>query len=312
MSQPEHGGRAAVCDLSILVARTDTRFMLRTIPHLVRTCRFPFARRFLMVDTAPLGRRYGRKPGIGTPEDLQACCTQLLEDGVVDALVPIDYSPAARRRIYRKHFAGLMRQTHSSGGYPILGSIQALEESRADYLVHFDSDMLLHQEPGFSWIEEGIELLRAHPDLLAVLPRSGPPRPDGRLRQQEETGEAYEPDARGLYCFKTFTSRVFLVDRRRFDRLLPLRPRLPMMELLQNYLTSQSTMPEWETMIGYRLKETAFVRADLSSTQAWTLHPDDRGERFETALPDLIARIEKGSYPAEQGGYYDLQLDLWV
>jgi hypothetical protein len=312
MSKLETGEGAGSCDLSILVARTDTGFMLRTIPHLVRTCRFPFARRFLMVDTAPLGRRYGRKPGIGTAEELQACCTQLLQAGVVDALVPIDYSPDTRRRIYRKHFAGPMRQTHSHGGYPILGSIEALEGSRADYLVHFDSDMLLHQDPGFSWIDEGIKQLRAHPDLLAVLPRSGPPHPDGRLRQQEETGEAYQPDARGIYCFKTFTSRVFLVDPRRFDRLLPLRPRLPVLDLLRNYLTARSTMPEWETMIGYRLQETAFVRADLSSTRAWTLHPDERGERFEAALPDLIARIEAGYYPAGQGGYYDLLLDLWV
>ena len=312
MSEPQPGGGGASCDLSILVARTDTRFMLQTIPHLVRSCRFPFARRFLMVDTAPLGRRYGRKPGIGTAEELQACCTQLLQAGVVDDIVPIDYSPACRRRIYRKHFAGPMRQTHSHGGYPILGSIEALEGSRADYLVHFDSDMLLYQEPGFSWIDEGMKLLRAHSDLLAVLPRSGPPHTNGRLRQQEETGEAYEPDARGIYCFKTFTSRVFLVDRLRFDSLLPLRSRLPVADLLRNYLTARSTMPEWEIMVGYRLQETPLVRADLSSTRAWTLHPDDRGERFEAALPDLIARIEAGHYPAEQGGYYDLLLDLWA
>lgn len=312
MTTPEPRDAGASCDLTFLVARTDTQFMLRTIPHLVRACRFPFARRFLMVDTAPLGRRYGRKPGIGTPEDLQACCAKLIEDGVVDGLVRIDYSPEHRRRTYRKHFAGLMRQTASSGGYPILGSIQALEESRADYLVHFDSDMLLHQEPDFNWIEEGIRLLRANPDLIAVLPRSGPPGADGRLRQQDETGEAYQSDPRGIYCFKTFTSRVFLVDRARFDRLLPLRPRLPFMELLRNYLTARSTMPEWETMVGYRLRETPFVRADLSSPRAWTLHPDERGPRFEAALPGMIARIEAGDVPAGQSGYYDVQFDLWV
>ena len=312
MNDHGHAGDAASCDLSILVARTDTRFMLQTIPRLVRTCRFPFARRFLMVDTAPLGRRYGRKPGIGTAEELQACCRQLVAAGVVDGVVPIDYSPRYRRRIYRKHFGVPMRQTHSNGGYPILGSIAAIEESRADFFVHFDSDMLLYQDPGFSWIDQGIRLLRQNPDLLAVLPRSGPPHRDGRLRQQEETGEAFEPDARGIYCFKTFTSRGFLIDRRRFDRLLPLRPRLPLVELLRNYLTAHNTMPEWETMIGYRLQETAFVRADLTSTRAWTLHPDERGERFQAALPGVIARIEAGDYPPEQGGYYDLLLDLWT
>jgi hypothetical protein len=236
----------------------------------------------------------------------------LLQAGVVDGIVPIDYAPHHRRRLYGKYFAIPVRQTHSNGGYPILGSMAAIEESRADFLVHFDSDMLLYQEPGFSWIDQGIRLLRENPDLLAVLPRSGPPHRDGRLRQQEETGEAFEPDPRGIYCFKTFTSRVFLIERRRFDRLLPLRPRLPVVELLRNYLTGRNTMPEWEIMIGYRLQETAFVRADLTSTQAWTLHPDERGERFEAALPGVIARIETGDFPPGQGGYYDLLLDLWT
>lgn len=312
MTEREHDGDTVSCDLSILVSRIDTRFMLQTIPHLVRTCRFPFARRVLVVDTAPLGRRYARRPGIGTAEELRACCTQLVEAGIMDTIAPIDYSPQYRRRTYRKHFAGPMRQTHSNGGYPILGSIFAVEESRADFLVHFDSDMLLHQDPGFSWIDEGIRLLRAHPDLLAVLPRSGPPSPDGRLRQQEESGEAYERDARGLYAFKTFTSRVFLIDRRRFERVLPLRPRMPITELLRNYLTAHNTMPEWEVMVGYRLQQTGLVRADLNSPQAWTLHPEDRGERFEAALPAVIARIEAGNFPPGQGGSYDLLLDLWT
>ena len=308
----ERGGSAPTCDLSILVARTDTPFMLHTIPHLVRTCRYPFARRVLVVDTAPLGRRYRRRPGIGTAEELLACCRKLIGAGVVDAVAPIDYAPDHRRRVYRKHFAVPMRQTHSHGGYPILGSIRAIEESRADFLVHFDSDMLLYQEPGFSWIDEGINLLRAHADLISVQPRSGPPDRDGRLRQQEEAGEAYERDDRGIFRFKTFSSRVFLIDRRRFDHLLPLRPPLPLLEVLRNYLTRHNTMPEWETMVGCRLQKTAFIRGDLMSTRAWTLHPDERGERFEAALAGVIARVEAGDYPPEQGGYYDLLLDRWL
>jgi hypothetical protein len=237
---------------------------------------------------------------------------QLLQAGVVDEIAMMEYSPQYRRRMYRKHFAGLVRQTHSSGGYPILGSIFAVEESPADFLLHFDSDMLLHQDSDFNWISEGIRLLRQHPDLLAVLPRSGPPCPDGRLRQQEESGEAYERDPRGIFSFKTFTTRVYLLDRRRFGRLLPLRPRLPLLELLRSYFTTRNRIPEWEIMIGDRLKETGLVRADLDTTRAWTLHPNDRGERFEAALPKLIARVEAGDYPAEQGGYYDLLLGAWV
>jgi hypothetical protein len=245
-------------------------------------------------------------------EDLRACCAQLVQGGIIDVIAPIDYSPDYHRRMYRKHFAGLMRQTHSNGGYPILGSIFAVEESTADYLVHFDSDMLLYQAPGFNWIDEGIRLLQRHEDLIAVLPRSGPPAADGRLRQQEETGERFEQDPRGLFCFQTFTSRVFLIDRRRFERVLPLRPRMPFPELLRNYLTKRNTMPEWEVMVGYRLPEAGLLRADLSTRDAWTLHPNDRGDQFDAALPSLIARIEAGDFPPDQGGYYDLRLDRWT
>src|SRR5512135_2363827 len=156
MNDRDRAGSDATCDLSILVSRVDTRFMLQTIPHLVRACRYGFGRRVLLVDTAPLGRRYRRRPGIGTAEELQVCCRQLIEAGIIDATAPIDYTPGYRRRLYRKHFVPPMRRTHSHGGYPILGSIAAIEESGADFLVHFDSDMLLYQAPGFSWIEEGI------------------------------------------------------------------------------------------------------------------------------------------------------------
>ena len=312
MAQSPGNGAAPTCDLSILVSRIDTRFMLQTVAHIVRACRYPFTRRVLVVDTAPLGRRYARRPNIGSPEDLRRCCEELVAAGWVDDIARIDYSPEFHRRMYRKHFAGLMRQTHSSGGYPILGSIFAVEESRADYLVHFDSDIMLYQAPGYSWVDEGLRLLREHPDLLAVLPRSGPPAPDDRLRQQEETGEQYERDPRGLFAFRTFTSRVFLIDRRRFERVLPLRSRLPLIPLLRNYFTRYNTMPEWEVMVGYRLPEVGMIRADLATDQAWTLHPDDRGDRFQQALHRILARLEAGDYPPEQAGRYDLLHDRWL
>jgi hypothetical protein len=312
MAQPSGNRIAPTCDLSILVSRIDTRFMLQTVAHIVRACGYPFTRRVLVVDTAPLGRRYARRPNIGSPEDLRRCCRELVAAGLIDDIAPIDYSPEFHRRMYRKHFAGLTRQTHSSGGYPILGSIFAIEESRADYLVHFDSDIMLYQAPGYSWIEEGIKLLCEHSDLLAVLPRSGPPAPDDRLRQQEERGESYERDPRGLFAFQTFTSRVFLIDRKRFERVLPLRSRLPLLQVVRNYFTRHNTMPEWETMVGYRLPEVGMIRADLATRRAWTLHPDDRGDRFEQALPSILERIEAGEYPPEQGGRYDLVLDRWL
>jgi hypothetical protein len=296
------------CELSILAARTDVRFLGSTIPHLVRACRFPFRRRVLLIDTVPLGPAYRDRPGIGTLDELRACADRLVRDGIVDEVREIDYSTATRERLYRKHFDRPLRHTHNHRGYPILGSILAIEQAEADYLVHFDSDMLLYQDPGWSWIEAGMRLLEDHPRIAAVLPHSGPPSPDGRLIQDEEDGEAHVREPLGFYSFETFTSRVFLIDRRRFlDELLQLHPPGSDEELL----SGESRLPPWEEMVGARLAATGHVRIDLDSSRAWSLHPPDHGPEFVAALPTLLLRIERGWFPAEQAGRYDLVLEAW-
>ncbi|MBE9126915.1 MULTISPECIES: hypothetical protein [unclassified Coleofasciculus] len=62
-------------------------------------------------------------------------------------------------------------------------------------MLHFDSDMLLHQQPGYSWIEEGIQLLQQHSDVMAVRPLTGPPTQDSILHQRVP----YERDPQGFY-----------------------------------------------------------------------------------------------------------------
>ncbi|MEQ9667087.1 glycosyltransferase family A protein [Coleofasciculus sp. G2-EDA-02] len=311
---------SGTCSLSIMVARTDIPFMMHTIPHIVRMCNFPFTQRLLAVDTAPLSGDKVNRPGVGTMEQLRNYCDQLLAAGVVDKVVDIDYSPDYQKRIYQKHFGTRIRQSHNYKGYPILGTIFSIEEVPGDYVVHFDSDMLIHQQPDYSWIEEGIKLLQNHPDVMSVRPLTGPPKDDGEINQRV----SYERDPQGFYKFKFFSSRVYLSDRKRFDSLLPLPifwrtyknkvlNGLPISLKTQlNYLTGKGQLDSWEVMVSNRLEETSYVRAVLDSPKAWTVHPKNREPEFIKALPKLIERIEKGWYPPEQAGYYDLIFEHWL
>ncbi|AFY34105.1 hypothetical protein [Calothrix sp. PCC 7507] len=308
------------CSLSILVARTDIPFMMHTIPHLVRTCNFPFTERVLAVDTAPLTGDKVNRPGVGTMEELRACCNELLKKGVIDKIVDINYDKTYQHRVYTKHFDSRIRQTHNYKGYPILGTIFTIEESQSDYMLHFDSDMLLYQQSGHSWIEEGIKLLQEKPDIMAVRPLTGPPTQDGSMQQIFP----YELDSNGFYRFKFFGSRAYLIDRKRFDRLLPLkvlwRPAktkiinlLPSkIQTLVNYFANKGALDSWEVMISKQLENTSYFRATLSSPKAWTLHPIKRGPEFIEALPNIIEKIESGWYPSEQAGHYDLKFELWL
>lgn len=309
------------CSLSILVARTDIPFMMHTIPHIVKMCNFPFVQRTLIVDTAPLTGDKVNRPGIGTMEQLRDNCAQLLAKGVVDKVIDIDYSEAYRDRVYRKHLGTqYIKPTHNYKGYPILGTIFSIEEVPGDYVVHFDSDMLLHQQPEHCWISEGIELLKTHPEVMSVRPLAGPPHEQGILRQEKD----YEHHPDGFYQFNTFGSRVYLIDRKRFDSFLPLpilwRPYktdalnyLPTgLKTVLNYFTQKGRLGSWEVMFTNQLRKKKQVRANLDSPKAWTIHPNIRGAEFIQALPKIIEKVEQGWHPAEQKGVYDLRLDTWL
>ena len=309
----------ASCSLWILVARTDLPFMMHTIPHLVRMSNFPFQEKVLAVDTAPLSGEKVNRPGVGTLEQLRECTRQLLEAGVVDRIVDINYDPQYRDRLFRKHFGSRIQQTHNYKGYPILGTIFTIEEAQSDYMLHFDSDMLLHQQADYSWIDEGMKVMETHPEVMSIRPLTGPPQADGNLYQTK----SYQEDPDGFYRFKFFGSRAYLLNRQRFDRLLPLPiiwrsyrqkilNQLPLeWKTTLNFFSGKGELDSWEIMVSQQLEQTDYVRATLANPKAWTLHPKDRSPEFIEALPHIIEQIEAGEYPTEQAGHYDLISKYW-
>ena len=84
--------------------------------------------------------------------------------------------------------------------------------------MHFDSDILLHQRAGHSWLADAMTVMRRDPSAMFVAPRPGPPTIDGGLRGQY-VAPTY--DEAGNFRFKQFSSRRFLVSKRRFDAVLP-------------------------------------------------------------------------------------------
>lgn len=309
------------CSLSILVARTDIPFMMHTIPHLVRMSNFNFIQKVLCMDTAPLSGDKVMRPGVGTLGELRDCCNTLISEGIVDRVVDINYDQTYQQQMYQKHFGSPIKPTHNYRGYPILGSIFHLESVPGDYVLHYDSDMLLHQQPDYSWINEGIKLMEQHPEIMAIRPLTGPPTEDGTMYQKNKS---LKPEAGGFYKFQFFSSRVYLINRKRFDKLLPLPilwrsyknkflNRLPLnLKTLLNYYTGKGKLDSWEVMVSMQLEKTNYVRATMSSPRAWTIHPKDRSPEFIGALPNIIEKIEQGWYPPEQAGHYDFISKYWL
>ncbi len=213
-------------------------------------------------------------------------------------------------KLSRIHLGKPYRETHCFRGYPIHGSIRQFHKYDSDYVLHLDSDMLFHEAEGFSWIESGVELMEQNSDIACVLPRGGPPTHNGSLHQG--TTEYRVDQKRGIYLFKNFTSRHYLVHRKRFLELLPMKPLwLSWREPLKSRLFGKGRMLCWESIVEHAMGNSSFWRADLMTSKAWSIHPGERSEKFKKLIPQVINRVNLGEYPEGQAGHFDLILDCW-
>jgi hypothetical protein len=66
-----------------------------------------------------------------------------------------------------------------------------------------------------------MQLMEKHPEIMSMRPLTGPPKKDGEIHQKF-TYETYEKDFERVFKFKFFSSRVYLINHKRSDKLLPL------------------------------------------------------------------------------------------
>jgi hypothetical protein len=225
-------------------------------------------------------------------------------------LILTEYQKQQIRSKNRIQFNYPHRETHCFRGYPIYGSFKQFTDTEAKYILHLDCDMIFYEAPGFSWIQEGIKIMEENEDILCVLPRGGPPTKDGSLHQGTTPYQVDEK--RGLYLFKNFTSRHYLIHRERFLSLLPLKPLwLSWREPIKSRLFGNGKMLCWEAMVENALTKSDLWRADLMTDQAWSLHPGDRSVEFYQLLPQIIDSVNRNEFPEEQRGHFDLRLCDW-
>lgn len=294
------------CTFVLLTSPRDTEFVGDILRHLLKMCSFPFREVILVVDDLP------KRTVPQGQENLDAEFSRLMgqwqQNGTVTRSVRLSTIPS--HRLANKYFGSRVSQQRDFRGIPMFGWIAGLEEARTEFVVHFDSDILLHQAPDHSWIEAGMALIEKDPLVMFVSPLPGPPASDGCFHDQTV---APTFDGEGNLRFKTFSSRRFLVNKQRFEDLLPTpivytsaKGRRLMWFGIGNALWN------WETCVSCAMKESQYYRVHLRSPKAWSIHCLDHGPAWVRSLPTLIKRVEEDDYPAEQGGHYDLIPSAWT
>lgn len=294
------------CTFVLLAGPRDSAFLDDTLRHVLRMCSFGFREVLIVADDLP---RANHSINNETENSRFADLVyRLTRDEVVTRCIHL--REIASDRLAEKYFGSRVSRLRDHRRVPLFGWIAGIEEAQTDFVVHFDSDILLHQSPGHSWIHAGMTLMKQDPLAMFVSPLPGPPSRDGGLRAQ---AVAPTLDSQGNFRFKTFSSRRFLVSKRRFEKLLPTPLQYTSIKrrLLMRLGFGNALWP-WEYSVSCALQESVYYRVHLCSPKAWALHCPDHSKAWLHSLPDLITRIEQGEYPAEQGGEYDLMLSAWT
>lgn len=292
--------------LQISLAPSDHRHACELLPHQLRAWRNQVAEVLLTVDFHRSSGRFSARWEEG--KDKIVALAQAQPEARV---VVVDYGAAAMARVGAEFFGGQSVPAKDFRGGPYYSYFFGMAEARQPYVLHADSDMLFGGGSQ-SWLAEAVAHMDTHPEVLLAAPLPGPPAADGRLHSQEA---APEPDTAHAFRFEAMSTRLFLLDRRRFRATIGgLRPQRP--PLLRNAMKAlvEGNPPQDlpEHLFSRAMRARGLVRREFlgSAPGMWSLHPPYRCNDFYRRLPDIVRRVEAGDLPAGQAGDHDMNSSL--
>ena len=299
----------------------DIAYAKLTVPALVRTHRANVAATMAVVDCCKPQRTRKIEPERDYPEprfsqraeQICAIAAELQAEGWIDQVVILRPGDALLAALNRKYLGNLIRGTHDAKGTPILAYLVPFEVAQTRYVVHYDADMLLHQDPGYDWTVEATQRMRNLPRAVIASSRYSPPftaqrnLPDATSLHEGPTPEHVD----GGWLINWFSTRCMLMDRERLAPYLPLPQGRLLLEVLARRLLDRDHPMALEMMLCRRIGGEGGRRLDLKSERAWILHPDNKGEKFLRLLPAMLKAIAAGDIPDGQRGWENVKLPLW-
>jgi hypothetical protein len=272
-------------ELSVNVYEGDMDFVDATYRHVLgQLAGRPDVQRLVVDRSTPSGR-FSASSG---ERRLDACVSRLLDEGLVDAVTDVDWGELAVRRTMERYFGDPAAPTRCSSGTPIYQYLAAIDACASPYLLHLDSDMLLHLGDGARWIDEGIDHIQQNRHVAIVTPEGGPP--NATSTSDWIRGPRRTDHRQRWHASEGVSTRIFLMDVQRFrSRAVPLVPAEPG-ETLERTLTHTFHLRGLE-------------RHSLNDDHNYALHPRRHNENHRRYLPGLIALVESGRAPYRRTGF---------
>jgi hypothetical protein len=246
-------------------------------------------------------------------EELRALAESLQRDGVVDRVICLRSGDPWLKMVTRKYSGRWIPETHDYGGRPITGYWAGIEAARTRYVVHYDGDMFLYQAPGFDWALHAIPFLARQEHALSASPRLTPPYasriPYGDSATTHEGMPLFPVE--GGWKQYYFSTRVFLIDRQKLERYLPLGRGPILFEQLAVKTLRRGFPRSAEKMLWSTVGRRGGYRLILSSGDAWVLHPNWKPPEYPDLVPAILECVAANRVPDGQLGTSELELDAW-
>jgi len=307
--------------LQINLSPGDPKYARETVPSLVQSHRDSVGEVLLVVDCCrPQGSRIvDRERKFPKPEfekdlgEIRSIASSFEEKGLADDVVFLERGDDIIDHISGKYLRGIISETHDFGGTALMSYLAGLEIPDAQYVLHYDGDMLLHQKDEYDWCMAAQGFMEEESKAVAATPRVSPPFATERQMGDAPSvhpGRPFEP-VEGGWKNDWFSTRCFLMDKEKLAEYLPLVQGRLLLETIVGKLVRHAYPRSPEIMFFKRIGKNGGWRLNLSSEQAWLLHPNDKGKKFLELLPRMQSAISEGIVPAQQRGYANVNLEAW-
>jgi hypothetical protein len=193
-----------------------------------------------------------------------------------------------------------------------MGYWAAMEIPTTKYILHYDGDMLLHQQKGYSWAAEAMGYLADNADSVFAVPRVCPVLTGNAVELPSlHEGRPFEPFGKH-WKSDWFSTRHFLFDKQKLSRFLPLVRGKLMLELLVRKYAKRAFPLDPEIMLHRSLAPRGVKKIILKNSAAWAIHPANKSRAFLDILPQMAAAVTAGKVPEAQRGYEDINLEAWI
>jgi hypothetical protein len=308
-----------VC-LQINLAPGDLRYVSEILPHHLRTWGGQVQEIQFTLDTNQSRAFRSATDGYADKlEELRRLLLDLCSEFPKASIVEVDYSPACLSEVAHRFLAAGTAPKKACDGSAFYAYLYGMARARSNFILHMDSDML-YGGGSQTWVAEALQLLKENESILACYPFPGPPRADGKASHRRLISlwndvsfaqSCYPSDLqRGAYSYNEVSTRIFLMDRRRFG---PGALQIPLVRsrgrrFIRSFWIRTSPYLLLEDCITVLMNTEGLRCIGFLGSGAgmWSLHSRYRSEQFYAQLPEFVSRVESGDVPDGQRGDFDM------